>query len=340
LLKRQYVPFLILQEQPTMKSRFPFIALLSFGLCAGSPAQAQSYPVRPVKILVGFPPGQATDILARIIAEKLQQELKQPFVVENRPGAGGTLAVAAGAKSPADGYTLVMTSAGPHSIAPSLYRKLGYDPLKDFTAISLIATIPQFIYAGQGTPVATVRGLIDLARKSPGTLSYASSGNGLPGHIIMETFKKDEGIDITHIPYRGSGPALTDVAGGSVGFGVDTAAAVLPLYRAGKVKVLGVTSRKRTGVTPEVLSMAEQGFPAFDFSAWIGIVAPANLPPPVTRKLSGAINAILANPETAQRIAGLGMDVAPLQSAQFDRWIHAELKRWSSAVERSGAKLD
>lgn len=323
-----------------MRPRFFLITLLSLGLCAGALAQTPSYPVRPVKILVGFPPGQATDILARIIAEQLQQDLKQPFVVENRPGAGGTLAVAAGAKSPADGYTLVMTSAGPHSIAPSLYPKLGYDPLKDFTPISLIATIPQFIYASQGTPVATVRGLIDLARKNPGTLSYASSGNGLPGHIIMETFKKDEGIDITHIPYRGSGPALTDVAGGAVGFGVDTAAAVLPLYKAGKIKVLGVTSRKRTSVTPEVLSMAEQGFPAFDFSAWIGIVGPANLPPLVTRKLSSSINAILSNPETARRIAGLGMDVAPLQSVQFERWIQVELQRWTSAVQRSGAKVD
>lgn len=305
-----------------------------------SPVRAPDYPARPVKILVGFPPGQATDVLARLVAEYLQKEYRQAFVVENRPGAGGTTAVAVGAKSAADGYTLLMTSAGPHSIAPSLYEKLGYDPVKDFTPISLIATIPQFVYAHPAFPASTVKGLVDIARKEPGALSYASSGNGLPGHIIMETLKKEAGINLTHIPYRGSGPALTDVVGGTVPLGVDTAAVVLPMYRSGKLKILGVTSRKRTAVAPEVLSMAEQGFPSFDYSAWIGVVAPANLPAPVTRKLAASINRMLASPEGAARIAALGLDVASLQGAQFNRWIGDELQRWTSAVQRSGAKID
>ena len=323
-----------------MKYKFLPAALLLWALCTNLVAQPQNYPAEPVKIIVGFPPGQATDILARLIAEHLQRELKQPFIVENRPGAGGALAVTAGAKSTPDGYMLVMTSAGPHSIAPSLYPNLGYNPLKDFTAISLVATIPQFIYANPATPAATVREMIDLAKKSPGSLSYASSGNGLPGHIIMEILKKDAGIEIRHVPYIGSGSALTGVAGGTVNFGVDTAASVLPLYKAGKIKVLGVTSRKRTGVAPEVLSMAEQGFTKFDYSAWIGIVGPANLPPAVTRKLSLTIGGNLANPDVVKRISDLGMDVAPLQQKQFDRWIQDELKRWTSAVKLSGAKID
>lgn len=319
---------------------FTAFLVLALGTAFTSDARAQDYPTRPVKIIVGFPPGQATDILARLIAEHLQREYQQPFVVDNRPGAGGTLAVAAGAKAAPDGYTLVMTSAGPHSIAPSLYPKLDYNPVKDFTPISLVATIPQFVYAGSAVPATNVRGMLDMARRSGGTTSYASSGNGLPGHIIMETLKKETLADIAHIPYRGSGPALTDVSGGSVQFGVDTAAAVLPLYKAGKLKVLAVTSKQRTKVAPEVPSMAEQGFPNFDYAAWIGIVGPADLPPAITRKLSASMARILAIPEVVSRISTLGMDAAPLQTTQFDRWIQDELQRWTSAVKRSGAKID
>lgn len=323
-----------------MKFKAVLAALLLGASGVATSAFAQDYPTRPVKIIVGFPPGQATDILARLIAEQLQKEYGQPFVVDNRPGAGGTMAVAAGAKAAADGYTLIMTSAGPHSIAPSLYPKLDYNAAKDFTPISLIATIPQFIYAGSNVPAADVRAMLDMARKSAGKTSYASSGNGLPGHIIMETLKKDTGADIAHIPYRGSGPALTDVAGGAVQFGVDTAASVLPLYKAGKVKVLAVTSSKRTRVAPEVPSMADQGFPNFDYAAWIGVVAPADLPLPIARKLSASMARILALPEVTGRIAALGMDVSSLQAAQFDKWIQDELARWTSAVKHSGAKID
>jgi len=324
----------------TMKLQALTAAFLLGMFGTALPAQAQDYPTRPVKIIVGFPPGQATDVLARMIAEQLQREYQQPFVVDNKPGAGGTLAVTLGAKAAADGYTLIMTSAGPHSIAPSLYPKLDYTPGKDFTAISLIATIPQFIYAGGAVPVSNVRGMLDLARKSGSATSYASSGNGLPGHIIMETLKKETGADIAHIPYRGSGPALTDVSGGAVQFGVDTAASVLPLYKAGKLKVLAVTSSKRTKVAPEVPSMADQGFANFDYSAWIGIVGPADLPPAITRKLSASMARILALPDVSNRIATLGMDVSSLQTTQFDKWMQDEQQRWTSAVKRSGARID
>jgi len=311
------------------------------GLLAVAPftAGAQPYPNKAVRIVVGFPPGQATDILARLLAERLQKSLGQPFVVENRPGAGGTTAVAAAARSPADGYTLIMTSAGPHSIAPSLYASLGYDPVADFTPLSLIATIPQFVYAHPGFAGSTVRGLVDEAKRNP-KHSYASSGNGLPGHIIMEAFKKEAGFALLHVPYRGSVPALTDVIAGHVPIGIDTAATVLPMYRAGKVKVLGVTSRQRTAVAPEVLSMAEQGFPAFDYAAWIGIVAPAKLPAPVAKTLTEAMARALAEPEVKAQIAALGLDGASLQGPAFERWIRDELKRWTVAVKQSGAKLD
>jgi tripartite-type tricarboxylate transporter receptor subunit TctC len=317
-------------------------SLMAFAalLLGTAPALAQAYPDKPVKIVVGFPAGQATDVLARMVGEQLQKEYRQPFVIENRPGAGGTTAVAAAAKSAPDGYTLIMTSAGPHSIAPSLYDKLGYSPTKDFTAISLIATIPQFIYANPGFGASTVRGMADLARADPKGLSYASSGNGLPGHIIMETLKKEASINIAHIPYRGSGPALSDVAGGTLPIGIDTAAVVLPLYEAGKLKILGVTSRKRTAIAPQVLSMEEQGFANFDYSAWIGIVGPAGMPAPVTQKLAASMARILALPEVKTRIAALGLDVASVQTRQFDRWINDEQVRWASAVKRSGAKLD
>lgn len=323
----------------TLRAVWTVFAAVLLSLFGAGSALADSYPDRPVKILVGFPPGQATDTLARLLAERLQKSLGQPFVVDNRPGAGGTIAVAAGAKSPADGYTLIMTSAGPHSIAPTLYEKLGYDPLADFTPISLIATIPQFVYAHPGFAGSTVRGLVDEARRNP-HLAYASSGNGLPGHIIMEAFKKDAGFSMAHAPYRGSVPALTDVAAGQVLVGVDTAAAVLPMYKAGRVKVLGVTSRKRTAVAPEVLAMAEQGFPAFDYSAWIGIVAPARLPAPVAKKLSAAVAQVLAQPDVVAQITGQGMDPASLQGPAFERWIRDELQRWTQATRQSGAKMN
>jgi tripartite-type tricarboxylate transporter receptor subunit TctC len=323
-----------------MKYFKSLIALLACAAFFAGPAQAQPYPAKPVKIVVGFPAGQATDVLARLVAEQLQKEYNQAFVVDNRPGAGGTTAVAAGAKSAPDGYTLIMTSAGPHSIAPALYEKLGYSPATDFTAISLVATIPQFIYANPGFGASTARGMVDLAKADPKALSYASSGNGLPGHIIMETLKKEASINIAHIPYRGSGPAISDVAGGQLPIGVDTAAVVLPLYKAGKLKILAVTSRKRTGIAPEVLSMEEQGFPNFDYSAWIGIVGPAGMPPAVTQKLAASMARILALPEVKAKIAALGLDVASVQTRQFDRWIQDEQQRWASAVKRSGAKLD
>jgi tripartite-type tricarboxylate transporter receptor subunit TctC len=320
-------------------SRFLAALCACAALFAGA-SHAQPYPSRPVKIIVGFPAGQATDVLARLVAEQLQKEYKQAFVVDNRPGAGGTTAVAAGAKAAPDGYTLIMTSAGPHSIAPALYDKLGYSPATDFTAISLVATIPQFVYANPAFPASTVRGMVDVAKADPKALSYASSGNGLPGHIIMETLKKEAAINIAHIPYRGSGPALADVVGGTLPLGVDTAAVVMPLYEAGKIKILAVTSRKRTAIAPQVLSMEEQGFPNFDYSAWIGIVGPAGMPADVTKTLAASMARILAMPEVKTRIAGLGLDVASVQTRQFDRWIQDEQQRWASAVKRSGAKLD
>lgn len=303
-------------------------------------AQAQSYPVRPVHILVGFPPGQATDVLARILAAQLQAELGQSFVVENRPGAGGTTALAAGARSRPDGYVLAMTSSGPHSIAPSLYPKLAYDPQRDFTPISLVATIPQFVYAHPSFPAATVADLMAQARSRETALSYASSGNGLPGHIIMETLARRSQVALNHVPYRGSGPALSDVMGNQVPVGIDTAATVLPHYRAGKLRILGVASRQRTAVAPEVVPVAEQGLPGIDFTAWIGLVGPAGLPADVTARLASAVGRILAKPDVMKTITEMGMDPSPLATGQFKDWMHAERERWAEAVRLSGAKAE
>jgi tripartite-type tricarboxylate transporter receptor subunit TctC len=305
-----------------------------------SGALAQGYPERPVHILVGFPPGQATDVLARIIATHLQAELGQSFVVENRPGAGGTTAVAAGARSKPDGYAVTMTSAGPHSIAPSLYPKLGYDPQRDFTPISLIATIPQFVYAHPAFPANSVKELVARASGQAQPLSYASSGNGLPGHIIMETIAKRTRVAVNHVPYRGSGPALTDVMGNQVPVGIDTAATVLPHYRAGKLKILGLAGRKRTAVAPEVVPIAEQGLPDIDFTAWIGLVGPAGMPTDVTARLASALGRILARPDVVKSITEMGMDPAPLAGTEFRDWIGTERTRWAEAVQLSGAKAE
>jgi tripartite-type tricarboxylate transporter receptor subunit TctC len=301
---------------------------------------AQSYPERPVQLLVGFPPGQATDVLARLIATHLHAELGQNVVVENRPGAGGTTAVAAGARAKPDGHVLAMTSAGPHSIAPSLYPKLPYDPTRDFTPIGLVATIPQFVYAHPSFPASSVAELLAHAKAQPQPLSYASSGNGLPGHIIMETIARRSQVALNHVPYKGSAPALTDVMGNQVPVGIDTAATVLPHHRAGKLKILGVASRKRTAVAPEVVPMAEQGLPGTDFTAWIGLVGPAGLPPDVTARLSAALGRILARPDVVRSISEMGMDPAPLASAEFREWIRTERARWAEAVQLSGAKAD
>ena len=324
---------------PHRRSRWRAGLLLSLCLAAFG-AQAQGYPDKPVRLLVGFPPGQATDVLARIIASELQGELGQSVVVENRPGAGGTLAVAAGAKSAPDGYTLTMTSAGPHSIAPSLYPKLGYDPLRDFTPISLVATIPQFVYAHPSFPPNSVKELVAYAKGQAQPLNFASSGNGLPGHIIMETIAKRSQITFSHVPYRGSGPALTDVMGNQIPLGMDTAATVLPHYRAGKLKILGLASKQRTSVAPEIVPIAEQGLPSIDYAAWIGLVGPAGLPADVTAKLAAAMRRVLVKPEVTKAITELGMDPSPLPPAEFRRWIATERTRWAEAVKLSGAQAD
>ena len=248
-------------------------------------ANAQPYPTKPVKVMVGFPPGQATDIIARTIAEELSKSLGQQYYVDNRPGAAGIIGTEAVAKAPADGYTLLMSSSGPLAVNPGLYPKLPYDPIKDLAPVLLVARVPEYSVANPAFPPNNVKELIEYAKANPGKVNYASAGSGVTNHLIMESFRSTVGIQLTHIPYKGSPPAIADLIGGQVQLMFDTGPATLTHVRNGKLKILGVGTLERAQATPEVLTIAEQGYPGFEGIAWVGLVAPKETPQPIIAKL-------------------------------------------------------
>lgn len=302
-------------------------------------AQA-AYPNRPVKILVGFPPGQATDVVAREIAQKLSEVMGQPFVVDNRAGAGGIIGADLVAKAPADGYTLLMSSSGPLAVNPGLYSKLPYDVEKDFAPITLAAFVPLFLVANPGFPPNTVKELIAYAKANPGKISYASGGNGVTNHLAMEMFKSAAGVYMTHIPYRGGPPALTDLIGGQVSLMFETGPGALPHVRSGKLKAFAVGASTRSNAMPNLPTVTESGLPGFDAVAWIGLVAPRGTPPAIIARLNAEVTRILKLPEIKDRFQALGAEPAGNTPEQFAAYIQSETIKWGKAVKDSGAKVD
>ncbi len=301
---------------------------------------AQIYPTKAVKIIVPFPPGGPTDTVARVVATKLSQSFGQQFVVENRPGAGGTIGSLAVAQSAPDGYTLLLGSTSSLAMAPSLYKNLGYDPRKSFSPISLLSSSPQLIAVNTNVPVTSLQQLIALAKDKPGALTYASAGNGTPPHIAVELFKSLTGIEMLHIPYKGGGPALMAVAGGEAQVIFEGLVTVLPQIKSGRIRALAITGSSRDEALPDVPTVGEAGLSAFQVSFWSGLVAPAGTSPVILASLNDALRKSLTSAESKETLTKFGLASAMNSPAEFSRFIDAELLRWAKAIQISGAKVD
>jgi tripartite-type tricarboxylate transporter receptor subunit TctC len=305
-----------------MKLRSPALlftaALLSF-------AAAAAYPERPVTLVVPFPPGGATDVIARIVAKDLGQRLGQPVVVENKAGAGTVIAAGFVAQSPADGHTLLISSNTTFTVNPALRPKLPYDPQKSFEGVGILGTSPLVLLANPTVPARTVKDVIALAKAKPGKLAYGSFGSGTTSHIAGEMFKLAAGVDLLHVAYKGSAPAMTDLIAGQVQFTFDTNVAALPMMQAGKVKAIAVTSAKRSPSMPDVPTIAESGYPGFEMVPWITIVAPRGLPQPVQKTLAKALADTLADPAVRGSLEKAGLDVAPQPGRVYDERVAQEL---------------
>jgi tripartite-type tricarboxylate transporter receptor subunit TctC len=315
-------------------------ALCSLVFCTGLAAAQPSYPSRPIKLVVPYPPGALTDLLARAIGERLGAALKQPVIVENKPGAGTLVGAEFVAKQPPDGYTLLMATSTTLGISPALYRPSPIDPAKDFAPVSPLGTVNFFLVANPAFPARNVQEMIDAIRRNPGAYNYGSVGSGSPHHLFMEALKADYGLSIQHIPYKGTPAALTDLLARQLQLMFADATVAVPNIRAGKVIALGTSAAKPTALVPNVPPIAAT-VPGFDWQAWQGIVAPADTPRDIVARLSSELQKIQATPEFREQLVKFGMDPFPSQSpAQFAAMIAADQPRWEKAIRDSGAKVD
>jgi tripartite-type tricarboxylate transporter receptor subunit TctC len=303
-------------------------------------AHAQAWPSKPIRYVVPFAAGGSTDIMGRTIAEKLSVALGQPVVVENKPGAGGGLGAAEVAKAAPDGYTIMGGTISTHAINASLYKDLPYDPVKDFVAITLIARVPNMLVVNNDVKAKDVAELIKLMKANPGKWNFASAGNGTSQHLSGELFKGMAGVEMQHIPYKGSPPALTDVMGGSVSMTFDNITTAWPLAKAGKLRALAVTTAKRSPVAPEVPTLAESGLPGYEVGSWQGVFAPAGVPPAIVARLNTEIVKIINMPDVQKKIIELGAEPVGDTSEQFGAFVKTEVVKWGDVVKKSGAKVD
>jgi tripartite-type tricarboxylate transporter receptor subunit TctC len=302
---------------------------------------AQTYPDRIIRIVNPFPPGGSVDVMARMLAQKLSENLGQQVIVENRAGAGGNTGAESVAKAEADGYTLLFTAPGPLVINQTLYAKgLPFDPAKDFAAVALFAVAPIVLMVHPGVAAQNVQELIALARAEPGRISFASAGNGSTNHLAGEMFKSMAKIDIVHVPYRGAGPAMNDLIGGHVQMFFDLLPVSLPQIRASKVRALGNAGAKRPAALENLPTVAEQGLPGFDASSWVGLVAPARTPAPILARLSEEVAKLLKDPDMIARIRELGSEPGHVFGTAFGAFMQAETAKWAEVIRTSGAKAD
>jgi len=320
-------------------SRFISIAVVSL-LVLTMQATAEHYPDRVVRIVNPYPPGGSVDVMARILAQKLSDNLGQQFIVENRSGGGGNTGSDYVAKAEPDGYTLLFTAPGPLTVNQTLYTKLAFDPAKDFAPIALFATAPIVLIVNPAVPANNVQELIALAKKEPGKINFASAGNGTTNHLSGELFKSRANIDIVHVPYRGAGPAMNDIVGGHVQMFFDLMPVVLPQIATGKVRALANASAKRPSALPDVPTIAEQGLAGFDASSWYGLVAPAKTPEPVLTKLRDEVAKALKAPDMIARIHELGSEPGTVFGSDFGAFMAEETRKWADVIRTSGAKAD
>jgi tripartite-type tricarboxylate transporter receptor subunit TctC len=301
---------------------------------------AQAYPTKPVKIIVPYPPGGSTDILARVLGEKLTPALGQQVVVENRAGATGVIGAEAVAKSPADGHTLLMGVNGPITIAPAIRNNLPYETLRDFAPVILVADAPKLLVIHPSIPASTVQEFIAWAKAQPKPITFASAGIGSTGHLASEMLKQRGGFEAVHVPYKGGGPAIADIIGGHVQYMFEVMPQLLPHVQAGRLKALGISSADRSKALPSLPSVAEQGLPGFQSSTWFGILAPAGTPEPVVDRLNAEFTKALREPDMTKRLADLGAAWRPNSPADYRNFLRADLEKWRQVVSKSGAKFD
>jgi tripartite-type tricarboxylate transporter receptor subunit TctC len=317
------------------------VAALSWAFSWPVPtAQAADYPVRPVTLVVAFTPGGPSDVLSRIVGKKLEQLLGQPFIIENRPGAGGNVAAEQVARAGADGHTLLMGNNSILATNAALYKKINFDPEADFAPISLIGSQANILVVNPQLPVRTMAELIAHAKANPGKVNYASSGHGAAAHLAAELFKAEAKIDIVHVPYKGAAPALQDLIAGHVQMMFATAASVVPHIQSGQVRPLAVTTLKRTAVFPELATVDELGLKGFDATTWHGLVTPSRTPKDVIATLHRATVAALADAAVRKSLGDLGVDIVGNTPEEFNAYIKAEIPKWTAIVKASGATLE
>jgi tripartite-type tricarboxylate transporter receptor subunit TctC len=315
----------------------------TFILCcviAASAAMAQQYPQRSIRLVLGFAPGGASDTMARVVGTRLSESLGQPLVVDNRPGAGGNIAAEIVARSNPDGYTLLLGNNGMLAVNVSLYPNIGFDPLKDFAPVVLIASQPNVVVVHPGVAAKSMKELIALAKARPGQLNYASPGAGTTGHLAGELFKRMAGVEYTIVPFKGGGPSAVSVLSGQTQFSFATALSVQPHIKSGKLRALAVTTAKRSPSFPDLPTVAEAAVPGFDAITWHGIVVPARTPQPVIARLNKEFNRLLQAPEMRDRLMTLGSEVIGGEPKQLTDFIRTEIPRWAKVIKESGAKPD
>jgi tripartite-type tricarboxylate transporter receptor subunit TctC len=320
--------------------KFAYLLLTTVALLSAAPVRAEPWPSKPIRLIVAFPPGGAADAVGRIYAEKLSEVLKQPVLIDNKPGAGTAIAAEAAARAAPDGYTLSLAPTGQLTVLPHLTKNLPYDPFRDFAPVSIIASVPYVLAASAKTPAGTVKELVAAAKKEPGKLTYSSCGNGTLCHLSGELFKSLTGIDLLHIPYKGSAPAVVALLGNEVDLAFDTLTILAPQIKAGKVQGLVVTSKERSLLIPNVPSAAEVGLPQFEVSSWFGIVVPAATPKEIINRLNQELTRIAKLPEVKEKLLAQGVDPIYTTPDAFAKSIRDDSARWGKIVLSSGAKLD
>ena len=327
-----------------MLHRFWTASIVAFVLCAivalPRPAGAQAYPTRPVSIIVAQPPGGGTDIIARIIANQLNQQMGQPFVVENRPGAGTVVGTAAAANAVPDGYTLITGLNANMAVNPSLFARLSYDPIRDFTPVSMLAEFPFAIVVSNSFPAHSIKELVALAKEKPGAINFASAGNGTGQHRSTELFQLQAGIKMTHVTYRGAAPAYTDIMSGQTPVFFDNLASALGQIKGGTVRALAVTGKERSPLLPDVPTVAEAGVPDYVYYVWFGLWAPKQTPKPITEKLYAEVQKALADPDVKKRIVADGGLPLSMPQAEIEPFVKSEIAKWADVIKRAGVQIE
>jgi len=303
-------------------------------------AAAQAYPSKPIRFVVPYPAGGPLDTVARLLGQKVSESVKQPVIVENKAGAGGNIGADAVAKSPADGYTILMGAVATHAINPTLYAHIPYDPVRDFIPVTHVASTPNVLVVNPSVPAANVKEFIAYAKANPGKLNFGSGSTGSAGHLAGELFKTQAGVEMTHVPYKGAAPAMNDLIGGQIQLMFDNLASALGQVRAGRVRALAVTTAKRTSLAPDLPTIAESGLPGFDINTWFGIFAPANTPREIVDRLHDEFARALGATDVREKMLALGAEPAGSRPDEFASYIRGEAEKYARVIKASGARAD